>query len=139
MPSDNSKKRRRGSMFAEAIVAVTLVLMAVTAAAQLIAISLRQRRELEQLRIATNETANVMERLYSSPWNELADREADWPELSDAASDGLDEPRVRVSIETQRDMVLTKRCRVEITWIDQSGQRVEPIQLTAWKHSTEGP
>jgi hypothetical protein len=130
-------KVRQGSIFVEAVVAITVVLMAMGAVAQLIAITVRQRRQLDQMFVATQEASNVMERLYGSPWNELADRNAAWHDISHAARSLLQEPQIHVEIETSDEAIRTKRCRVEVTWLDQSGQRVEPVQLTAWKHLAE--
>ena len=131
---------RRGTIFVEALIAITIILVTMGAVAQVVAISIRQRREVEQIRVATQEAANVMERAFGLPWNELNEQTAASIAISHSATESLDEPRLQVSIETMNDSIPAKRIVVRISWVNRAGERVEPIQLISWQHSSEvGP
>ena len=131
---------RRGTIFVEALIAITIILVTMGAVAQVVAISVRQRREVEQIRVATQEAANVMERAFGLPWNELNEQTAASIAISHSATESLDEPRLQVSIETMNDSIPAKRIVVRISWVNLAGERVEPVQLIAWQHSSEvGP
>lgn len=132
----NLESRRRGTIYIEGLIAVTLVLSMLAMVAQLIFFASRQRNDIDQMRLATQEAANVLERLLVVPWDELNEQRIGRITVSAAGAERLQEPEIRISITDARDeFVAAKRLQVEVSWLDRGGQRVVPVQLTAWKHA----
>jgi hypothetical protein len=124
-------------MSIEAVMSVTLVAVASVAVAQLVVLSARQLGESEQERLATQEAANMLERLVARPWSELTTEGISSLTISPSAAESLSDPQLRIGIDDVMDETRVKRIRVELSWVNRAGERVAPIQLTAWKHSAE--
>ena len=131
-------QRRRGSLFLEVTMAVTLLAFAFIAVAQLLAVAAKQRRETDWRVMATREAANVLEQIMARPWEEITTEKLAEIELSAEAAARLPEAQLSVAVDESDGTPAEKKVRVEIDWKDLGGLRVEPIRLVAWKHRAAG-
>ncbi len=125
---------RRGSMFVETAIGIALAAVVMIAVAQLVALVAKQRREVAQARIATQEAANVMEHAMVLPWEALTTDAASQLELSDELASQLDAPQLSITVTPVDDVIPVKKIEVTLSWQDQANRRVEPIRLVAWRH-----
>lgn len=141
VPTNRSSdaRPRRGSMYVETAIGVTLAAIMMIGVAQLVSLEVRQRHEARAMRGATQAAANLLERLMALPWEDLNSETANALQLSSHVTALLDEPQLLVTVEPVADAVATRRITVQIDWINRAGQRVTPIQLTAWRHSEATP
>lgn len=119
-------------MFIETAIGVAVAVIMMIAIAQLVAVIANQRRNVAQVRLATREVANAMERVMAASWDDLSADEPPEVSLSPAAEQRLDEPRLSVVITgVEAD---AKQVRVQIDWLNRAGVRVDPIRVIGWKH-----
>ncbi len=130
-------KARRGAMLLETTVAMAILLVAMLAVAQTVATVARQRRIAEQRALATQEAANLMERIYSLPWDEATEERISELPLSETCRQRLPAASLGVVLESVGDQVPGKQIRIEISWPDRAGNRGTPVQLTAWKYAEQ--
>ena len=126
--------QRQGSMLVETAVGVGISIVVMIAIAQLVAVLASQRAETAQIRLATQEAANIMERVMVLAWDELTEESVAAIELSPMALQGLDEPQLAIAVETRDDNLPAKQIEVRLDWRDRSGSRIQPVPLVAWKH-----
>lgn len=126
--------RRRGTMFVETAIGIALAIVVMIAVAQLVAVVAKQRREVAQSRLATQEVANLMERVMVLPWNELTSEAAAQFDVSHESAEMLDDPQLSITVSNIDDSLPTKQIEIALSWQDQATRRVEPARLVAWKH-----
>ncbi|MDA1055298.1 MAG: hypothetical protein O3C40_33170 [Planctomycetota bacterium] len=126
--------RRRGSMFVETAIGITLAVVVMIAVAQLVAIVAKQRREVSQTRLATQEVANVMERLMVLSWDELTTEATTRFAVSEESAADLDDPQMSITVSDLDDSLPSKTIEIALSWRDQANRRVDPVRLVAWKH-----
>jgi len=124
-------------MLLETTVAMVILLVAMIAVAQTVATVAMQRRIAEQRALATQEAANLMERIYSLPWGEATEEKISELQLSETCRQRLPDARLGVVVESTDDPVPGREIRIEIDWRDRAGKRGAPIRLTAWKYAKE--
>ena len=129
--------KRSGSMYVETAIGVTLAAIMLIGVAQLVGLEVKQRHEARAMSAATQTAANILERLMALPFAELNPEAVERLQLSNHLTALLDDPQLVVTIDAASDAVTTKRITVQIAWINRAGLRVEPIRLTAWRHSAE--
>ena len=127
--------RRNGSMLLEVSLAIMVLLVALVAVAQLLAVAARQSHEMRWRTVATQEVANVMEQLMALPWDETATERFSATALHPATQTLLPDARLRVEVTDVRDPRAAKRIRVALAYRNTAGLPVEPITLVAWKFS----
>jgi len=124
-------------------------LMEVTAAASLLAVvmliavpSLRWvaagRRDAADRQLATQEIANVLERVTARPWSDLTPDAVASEELSAEARARLPAFELHVAVTTISDKPRAKRVTVELRWNDTAGRPMAPVRLSAWRYEREG-
>ncbi len=129
--------RHCGSMIVETAIGIALVVIVMVAVAQLVAVVAKQRSEVAQTRLATQELANAMERVIVLPWSELntaAIAASGVPNLSAAA---LDDPQWSITVADLDAAFPTKQIEIGLSWRNQANRRVEPVRLVAWKHQAK--
>jgi Tfp pilus assembly protein PilV len=131
------KLNRRGASITEMLVALIVIAVAMTALAQLVSTSARQRRSSEARRLATQELANQAERVAALAWEEAApDKLTGWQpsaELSAAAA----APVCRAAVTDEDGPPRSRRIRLEVSWTTAGGEAVTPLALTVWKYPGE--
>src|SRR5688572_24094025 len=113
--------RRRGSLLVEVAVAASLVVIALIGVAQLVIVSGRQVRVLDQRRYAAQIAANALERVLARSWNEVTAERLS--ELSLSADDlhRLPEGQLKWELELSSEQPPTKRINAEISWRNMAG------------------
>ena len=129
-----STTRRPGTMFVETAIGIALAIVVMLAVAQLVAVVAKQRREVAQRQLATQEVANVMERVMVLPWNELTTESATQFDISRVSADALNDPQLSIAISNVDDSLPTKLIEITLSWRDLANRRVEPVRLVAWRH-----
>lgn len=136
----NSRERmagrdhRRGFSLMEIIAAAGLlsVIMLVTVP------SLRWvaagRRDAAQRQLASQELANVMERVLARESSALTPEAVATEELSAEAKARLPGGELKVTVTATDDSPPAKRVTAELRWNDATGQSMAPMRLTAWKY-----
>jgi hypothetical protein len=104
------------------------------AIAMLLTVAGRQQRVVAQRFAAVQEAANVMERVMGLSWDELSSERLASLQLPPETQRTLTLGRVNVELIAEDSSPPAKQVMVRIDWQDASGERVEPIQLTAWKY-----
>jgi hypothetical protein len=120
-------------MFLEVSVAILVVATAMVAASQLLAVAAKQQRALDRRVLATREAANLMEHVMARPWNELTEERVASLSLSSEAKRRLPGCQATIKVTTDEQALKAKQVVVQIDWLDGAGQRVQGVQLAAWK------
>lgn len=124
--------RRRGVSIAECVLALTVVMGAAILLAQFLTAAAAHRRADEQRRLALAEVANRMEQAAVLPWEELtADRLERLPLSSAAAS--LPAATLTVQVTDEPGGVAARRVRIELSYVNAAGVRVDPLSLVSWR------
>jgi hypothetical protein len=97
-----------------------------------------ERRGAQRRQRALQEAANLMERLSSSPWDELTPELARAQVLSPGTKATLRDGTLEVSIDPEPADPPAKRVTIKILWGDRSAGLVAPVQLVAWVHRRDG-
>lgn len=133
-PGRPSSRRRRGYGLIELtissfvlIAAMSLMLTAATWVAS-------ERRGAGRRQVATQEAANLMERLAARPFAELTPETSRGLALSESAKAALPEGSLAVAIAEVGGDAPARRVSIEIRWRDKSGGRSAPVRLVAWVH-----
>jgi len=129
-------RRTRGAMLVETAIGIALAAVVMIAVAQLVAVVAKQRHEVAQTRLATQEVANVMERMMVLPWDDLTSEAGKGFDVSQESAPALDDPRLSITVSGSDDSLPTKKIEIALSWRDQANRRVEPVRLVAWKHHT---
>jgi len=130
--------RRRGLSLFELTVALFVLTAAMTAIVQLMAMAAKQRRMIEQRRVALTEVANQAERITLLPFSELQPGEAHEWELSAESKTSLPYATATMEIQDQQAPVPARQIRLLVRSPDAVGQMVELADLTVWKYAPGG-
>ncbi len=123
----------------EAIVGLVISLAVLATMAHLLALAASQRRVTEQRAVAVREAGNLMEQVMARPWTELASEKLGQLALSESCRQRLPDARLRVEATAEGEPASAQQIRIRIDWQDRAGQRVEPVQLVAWRYAAEEP
>jgi hypothetical protein len=128
--------KRRGSLLVEVSVAAGLVAIALIAVAQLVIVSAKQERVLDQRQIAAQEAANALERVLGRSWNDVTAERLS--ELSLGVDDlhRLPDGKLKCEMELLSEQPPTKKITAQVSWRNQAGGR-DHVQLSAWKFPVE--
>jgi hypothetical protein len=129
---------RRGSIFLEVCMALFMLGAALGVIAQLLVIAAQQKRGYERRSLATQEAANLLERVIARPWDALAAGPVDQLDLPASAKTQLPEAQVRAEVIEEEGKPTQKQIQIQVDWVNRAGQRERPVQLVAWKHRLEG-
>jgi len=95
------------------------------------------RRDAAQRQLASQELANVMERVLARESSALTPEAVAIEELSAEAKARLPGGELKVTVTASDDSPPAKRVTAELRWNDATGQSMAPIRLTAWKYQHE--
>ena len=130
-------RTRRGFTLLEIVTAVAMmaVLMAV-AMKGLTAIS-AQRQALAHRETALREAANLAERLWGRPFDELTAEKLASVRISDEAAAALPDATVKIDVAPRAADPAAKRVAIELSWLDSTGLPQRPVRVVFWKHRTD--
>ncbi len=133
------RTRRGGATVPEAIVGMVIAVAVLAAVAQLLALASQQRRVAAERAVAVREAGNLMEDLMSRPWADVTAEKLSEVALSDSSRRSLPGGRLQVTVASEDKPVTAKRIGIRIDWQNPSGQRGEPVRLTAWRYLDREP
>ena len=126
---------RRGSLLLETTVAIVILAAAIVAVAHTMAVLSVQRQSAERQSLATQEAANLMERIYVLPASEITPKKVAELKLSPTCRERLPEATLDIAVESLGAEPPAKRISIEIEWTGHGGVRCQPVRVTAWKHA----
>ena len=124
--------RRRGFGLLEMAMTGGLILVAMAATVQVVGWIALERKAVERRERALLEAENLLERIVAVPWDDLTTESVARFRVSDAASDQLHGPTLKVQVLPSGSPPAQKRVVVEIRWADRSGQSEAPVRLVTW-------
>jgi Tfp pilus assembly protein PilV len=125
-------QRQRGITLFETTIALILLTAAVVSIAQLLAVVARQKQAMQRQMLATQEIANLMERLAANAWDDITNEHASQYTLSDLANHQLPGAALEITVDEGDE---AKRIQISLAWSDRAGNLVEPVRLSAWKYA----
>lgn len=132
-----SRVKRRAYLLIETVMAGLLVALGMAMTLKLLAWTVAERRISERRGWATQEAANVMERLTAMPFNRLdaatARKDA---KLSAGAATVLPGGKIEAEVHDEPPM---KRIDISVTWQGSGGRLELPMKLTSWVAPKELP
>ena len=132
-PKSKPQSRRAFTLF-EIFVAVLVFGSVLTTFIPLMRGVHNQQRDTDLHLLAIREADNVMEELSQWSWQDLVADKLSQRTLSDTVKSHLRQPKLRVTVEEQKqtDVKLMKRVVAEITWLPHIGQPTKTVRLVAW-------
>jgi Tfp pilus assembly protein PilV len=128
---------RRGLSVLEVTLSLLVLAVAIGGLAQLITTAAAQRRASETRRLASQEAANVAERIALLAWDELTtERLAAWKPSVELTST-VPSAKLQLDVASEPSPPEAKRVQIDVQWTDASGQTLDPISLTVWKFQPE--
>ena len=129
--------KRRGMAIVEVLVAGVVLAAMMTIALQMFAATAAQRRAARDQLTATQEAANVMERLAAVPWDTLTEDGTAGVELSGSAGRALPEVKLEIEITAspgEADALAAKRIGVIVSGQERNGHARSHTRLVAWRY-----
>jgi len=125
---------RRGVNVLELVFAIGILSVMLLSLTRVVATAANQRRELARRQVATQEVANLLERITSRDWDEIREPALSSLALSPRAIQALPATKLTVEVEATPGPPEAKRIVVEIAWEAHGGDAVAATRMTAWKH-----
>jgi len=120
-------------MIIELAVASVLLMVMMSISIELLATAVTQRRAAADQQLATQEAANLMERLAAMPFTDLqSEKVRDLP-LSPEGKQ-LRGVKSDVTITNVDGPPAAAQVVVSIRWEDRDGQLLAPVRLVAWRY-----
>jgi prepilin-type N-terminal cleavage/methylation domain-containing protein len=123
--------RAKGFTLIELTIAVALLAIAMTLTVQAVGWVAQQRRATDRRQWAAREAGNVMERLTSLAWDDIAAKAGEAAARSSPARDALPGGELIVAIDENANDH-SKRIAVRIRWRTSNGGWEAPVRLTSW-------
>jgi type II secretory pathway pseudopilin PulG len=92
------------------------------------------RRDAAQRQLASQELANIIERVLARESSTLTPESVATEELSAEAKARLPGGELKVTVTATDDSPPARRVSAELRWNDATGQTMAPLRLTAWKY-----
>jgi len=128
-----ASKIRRGFTLLECLVAVAMLGVIFVLVGQWFSWDSFERREAWKRQLATQEAANVLERLSLTPYETLTDENLAAIQFSPAAQDWLLDGEIDVSATETTAPAPGKRLQVEVRWGRGHEHPPAPVRLTTWR------
>lgn len=126
---------RTGSTLLEAVAGLAIMMVVGTLVAQVTVVATRQLRAGAMRQVATQEAANLLERLVADaadpPQNEAG---SSWP-LSPEAAKQLTDGKLHVAIDDEVAPPAAQRIAVELSWKTAWGNEREQVRLVSWRYA----
>jgi type II secretory pathway pseudopilin PulG len=128
--------KRNGFMLLETLVALLVLGVLTSLCLQFHAAASDQRRQVFAQLAATQEAANLLERVEALEWNELTPARAARFELSAQARQALPEPRVEMLVDEPAGTPPARRVAIAVHWRAEPGEPECAVRLVAWRYKT---
>lgn len=126
--------KRRGFTLMEAALALFLLTALTTLCLQFFSAANDQRRQVFAELTATEEAANLLERVDALEWRDLTPPKAAEFQLSDPARQALPEARAEVLVGEPSGTPPARRVTVAVCWRPQPGEPEREVHLVAWRY-----
>ena len=126
--------KRNGFTLLEVSVALFVLAALTTLCLQFFAAASDQRRQVFAHLTATQEAANLLERVEALGWNELTAANAAKLQLSTQARQTLPDPRVELLVDGPSGTPPAKRVAASIYWRPLPGEPEREVRLVAWRY-----
>jgi prepilin-type N-terminal cleavage/methylation domain-containing protein len=126
--------KHRGFTLLETSVALLVLTALTTLCLRFFAAESGQRRQVFAHLAATQEAANVLERVEALNWNELTTASAAKLQLSAQARQTLPAGRVETLVDGPSGTPPAKRVAVAVRWRSQPGEPEREVRLVAWRY-----
>jgi hypothetical protein len=93
-----------------------------------------RRRDIYAQLTATQEAANLLERVEALQWNELTTASATKLQLSAQARQALPEARAEIHVDEPSGTPPARRVSAIVRWRPQSGEPEREVRLVAWRY-----
>ena len=133
----NEPTQQRGAILVEVGVALVVLSVAMILVAQMLAALGTQRRVAEQNALAQQEAANLMERLFATPWAELTQQAASQLNLSERCGPRLPGASLTAKVVPSDGPPAGKQLTIEIAWRGSQGAPARSVRLAAWRYAVE--
>jgi hypothetical protein len=118
----------------ETCVALLLLSVLTTLCLQFFAAASDQRRQVYAQLAATQEAANLLERIEALEWNELTTASAAKLQLSAQARQTLPDARVEMLIDGPTGTPPARRVTASVRWRPQLGEPEREVRLVVWRY-----
>ncbi len=123
----------------EMTVALFVASAVMIAIVQLVGVTAKQRRTLEQRRVALQEVANQAERIAMLAWDQTApDELKEWQPAHDLVA-VAPKARCAIAVSPEAEPPLGRKIRLSITETNATDQPIELAALTIWKFAPSTP
>ncbi len=126
--------KRFGFTIWEVLIACLVLTALTTICLQFFAAANDQWRLVFEQVAATQEAANLMERVRAAAWDNLNSQTAATLNLSPQAKKTLPEGRMEVKIDAPSGTPSARRVTVVVHWRPQPGTPEHEVRLTAWRY-----
>ncbi len=133
-----SKSRRRGATIVEAVVSLVVLSTVTMIVVQSMAGMFGQQRMLRQQALAREEAANLMERAFALPWDQLTNDELAGWEISEPSLRSHAQAKLAMEVVPLEQSPASKRIRIEISVPQPNRQASVEVQLVAWRYELRG-
>ncbi len=132
MPARSVRSTRRGGLLVEIIVGCVLLGVFLMAAVPLVSWVRTSRLAVDNQQLAVTELANLMERVAGVPAADRTTERLQQLTLSESAQTTLDDAQLAVAATPSEQFSGLRRITLSLTWTNLAGQRVQPVELSAW-------
>ncbi len=129
-----SLMKRRGFTLWETLVALLVLSALTTLCLQFFAAVSDQRRQVFTQLTATQEAANLLERVEALGWNELTTANAAKLQLSAQARQTLPDGSDEMLVDEPAGTPPAKRVAASVRWRPQPGEPEQEVRLVAWRY-----
>ena len=136
-PQLRKKPKPHGFTLLEVVIAGTLLAAVLIVSARMVWSMARQREAILDRQTALAEAGNVMERLFSRPWDELSDEALKELRPSDDFQQALPGGKLSIELSTLPQVPAAKRILVKVSWIRGPQQPDRSVQLVALKYQVQ--
>ncbi len=125
---------RRGFTLWETCVTLLVLSALTTLCLQFFAAASDQRRQVYAQLTATQEAANLLERVEALEWNELTTASAAKLQLSAQARQALPDARVVMLVDEPSGTPPARRVAASVRWRPQLDEPEREVRLVAWRY-----
>ena len=131
-------RRNAGFTILELVVTMILLGAVIVTLMPLLGAVAGQRRAAEQRQLATEETANLLERVSAWPYEAISPESTAALHLSESSQRLLRNPTLKIAVVAVDGQPAAKRITVELGWKDRHGRAAAPARLTSWVYRQRG-
>jgi Tfp pilus assembly protein PilE len=124
----------RGFTMLEVVVSGTLLAAVLIVSARMVWSIASQRAAILDRQTAVTETANIMERLFAKPWNDLTQETVDRVQLSADFQRALPSGKLSIELASLPETPPAKKILIKVTWLHKPNQPHRSVQLVALKY-----